>query len=473
MGIRGRARRVGLAASTALALVAVRPRRPRDEHPGDHHRGRLRRRQALLPARGRERRDGQRVVGPGGGPTARPAQSAQDDLIQLGSRPGLRRIAGAGERERERRPVTSTSRRSAGGSAGFLTIDGCRGRRRPAHASSTPRTSTGSSTCRPVNTPAIEIREMTLRNGNAPGGELGRRRDPVADDDAQFALTHGTDREQRRTPLGRWHRRTSTAPAGMDMDIDTGRVLGQRRGGRRRRPLGRRPRGLPAPRRSDAAPSSPTTRDQMGGGIYIKSDGDTDDEPVVQLINSTLSGNTADVAGGGDRPSRSACGGTLWHALLDDRRQQHPGRGPGRRHLHRRRGRRVHPLHGDDPRRATRPPGRPPTATTRPSSGQPPSRAGPTACFPDGHDRTTRCSAPLSYNATGDQTTRTHALGAGSPAIDRDPVRRAAGDDGRRGRRPARRRPADRRRAATRAPSRPRCSRPRRRERHRDAGDPD
>ena len=53
------------------------------------------------------------------------------------------------------------------------------------------------------------------------------------------------------------------------------------------------------------------TAGTMGGGAYVESAGSTNQEPVLQFINSTLSGNTADT-GGGAVAFDFGAGGTVW-----------------------------------------------------------------------------------------------------------------------------------------------------------------
>jgi CSLREA domain-containing protein len=157
--------------------------------------------------------------------------------------------------------------------------------------------------------------------------------------------------------------------------------------------------------------------DQMGGAIYIKQDGDTDDEPVVGLYNSTLSGNTAEVDGGAIAFA-FGLGGTLFTEFTTIANNSTPAMGEAGG---------IATTVGIDEfilgegmilagnTAAGMPANCVPEVMSEFGGGDGSIETGPVKCFPN-----STIADPLltemSYNATGDQTTRTHAISATSPA---------------------------------------------------------
>jgi hypothetical protein len=266
-------------------------------------------------------------------------------------------------------------------------------------------------------TPVIDIREVILRNGQPPemnshGGAI-----LIRDDNANFELN--TARIENSDALGWGGGMAVNSGMTSSPDVDVTQVEffnntavddggGLWIDG---------PEGVNTFQIRRSAFIQNHT-DQMGGGIYIKQDGDTDDEPVVELYNSTISGNTATVDGGGiafafglggtlftefttiagnSTPAPGKAGGIATTAGVDEFIQGSGMVLAGNTSM-------AMAANCEDP--------------TEFGGGGGSVESGPVKCFP-GSTVADPLLAGLSYNPTGDQTTRTHALGAGSPAIDK------------------------------------------------------
>ncbi len=412
MGNRGRARRVGFAASAALALFAIAPAAHAVDIPvtttadvsADD--GACSLREAVTAAMTNA------AVGPMTGDDCPAGVSGGDDYVQLDDLPYS--IAGAANEDLN---VTGDIDVSwAVGTPGFLVIDGVSG------ANGVPLSIVDGNDLDRIfdvqsgGTPAMRIQDVVLTDGrpseaNSDGGAV-----LVRDDDAQFSIE---DSRVTSSHANRWGGGLANLNGGDGIDIDVRRT--EFSGNDADDEGGGIWVDVPQDYGTGITRSSfvGNHTDTMGGAIYIKSDGDTFVEPVVDLRNSTLSGNTATLGGGGIGFAFGAAGTVFVRfSTLAGNSTATAGAGGG-----------IHTDNDDNFILAT---GSIISANT--AAGSPLNCAGPgdfsaassgnvesgTGCFP-GVDNVTNANpllSPLAIQAGGAQNTRSYALNAGSPALD-------------------------------------------------------
>lgn len=305
---------------------------------------------------------------------------------------------------------------SAGDTAGPLVIDGM------LDAADVPTTIIDAADLDRIfdvqsgGTPVIDIKEVILRRGKPPEATSHGGAVLIRDDNANFELSMARVEDSDALGWGGGMSVNSGMTASPDVDVTQVEFSGNDAvddGGAL---------WVDGPEDQDAfnirrSAFISNHTDQMGGAIYIKQDGNTDDEPVVGLFNSTLSGNTADVDGGAIAFA-FGLGGTLFTEYTTIANNSTPAMGEAGG---------IATTVGIDEfiqgegmilagnTAAGMPANCVQEMPSEFSGGAGSIETGPVKCFP-GSTVADPLLAALSYNATGDQTTRTHAIGPTSPA---------------------------------------------------------
>jgi CSLREA domain-containing protein len=221
-----------------------------------------------------------------------PGDSAQDDSVNLQA--ATYTIDGPAEENSNASGDFDLT--SAGGTAGFLTIDGVLG------ANDVPLTVIDANEEDRIfdvqsevgSTAAIEIQEMILREGdpsetNADGGAI-----LIRDDDTQFELTAA---RVQVSDAERWGGGLANLNGGDGIDIAITQTEflsnGADEGGGVWLDV---PEDFPATVSRSAFVGNTVTG--MGGGLYVNSSGPPGDDTFVQVSNTTFSGNEATLGGG-------------------------------------------------------------------------------------------------------------------------------------------------------------------------------
>jgi CSLREA domain-containing protein len=366
------------------------------------------------------------VVGPGGGgPDCPQGASGQTDSIQLAA--ATYPISGSGD---DSNVVGDFDLSFAGGTEGFLEIDGVLG------GNGVPQSIIDAADQDRIfhvlsgATPALRIQELILRNRKPAGASSDGGAILISDDDAQFELTAA---RIENSDANRWGGGLANIAGGTGIDMKvtqtefSGNTSGDDGGGIY----------VDVPqdfgtviKRSAFIGNHSAT---MGGGIYISSPGTAGDGPVVELENSTLSGNSAN-AGGGGVAFDFGLTGTFWSrfSTIAENTTTSPGLAGG--------------IYTNDADQFVLFQGGT-ILSGNTSAGAALNCSGPGNFDTLGHNidsgasclvppgsgdlvNTNALLAPLSYNATGSQTSRTYGLFDSSPALNLVPTINCTGASG-------------------------------------------